>query len=61
MCFLKLLFTIDASDFPKIKANPNFTVIGHMTEKNDGMHLITRANQKVELTAQGWNAMLKKG
>ena len=56
----ELLFTIDASDFPKIKANPNFTVIGHMTEKNDGMHLITRANQKVELTAQGWNALLKK-
>ena len=56
----ELLFTIDASDFPKIKANPNFTVIGHMTENNDGMHLITRSNQKVELTAQGWNALLRK-
>ncbi len=56
----ELLFTIDTADFPKIKANPNLTVIGHMTEQNEGMHLITRGNQKVELTAQGWNALLKR-
>ncbi len=56
----ELLFTIDTANFPKIKANPNLTVIGHMTEQNEGMHLITRGNQKVELTAQGWNALLKK-
>ncbi len=56
----ELLFTIDTADFPKIKANPNLTVIGHMTEQNEGMHLITRGNQKIELTAQGWNALLRK-
>jgi len=56
----ELLFTVDTADFPKIKANPNLTVIGHMTEKNEGLNLITRANQKIELTAQGWNAILKK-
>lgn len=56
----ELLFTIDASDYPKIKGNPNMTVIGHMTEHSEGMHLITRAKQKVELTAQGWNPLLKK-
>jgi len=56
----ELLFTVDTGDYTKIKANPNFTVIGHMTEQNEGMHLITRGNQKVELTAQGWNSLLKK-
>ena len=56
----ELLFTISQDDFPKIKANPNFTVIGHMTEENEGVHLVTRANQKVKLTAQGWNAMINK-
>ncbi len=56
----ELLFTISLDDFDKIKANPNFTVIGHITDKNEGMSLVTRANQKVELTAQGWNALLKK-
>lgn len=53
----ELLFTIDQSEFPKIKANPNFTVIGHMTEAKEGAHLITRANTKLKLEAQGWNAL----
>ena len=52
----ELLFTIDQNDFDKIKANPNFTVIGHMTEKNQGAHLVTRANQKVAIIAQGWRS-----
>lgn len=52
----ELLFTIDQKDYEKIKGNPNFTVIGHMTDKNEGAHLITRANQKVELIAQGWKS-----
>jgi thiamine-monophosphate kinase len=55
----ELLFTIDTDDYPKIKANPSLTVIGHMTDQQEGMHLITRGNQKVELTAQGWNSFLK--
>ncbi len=53
----ELLFTISQDDYPKIKGNPNLTVIGHITEKEEGKYLITRGNQKIELTAQGWNAM----
>ena len=53
----ELLFTIDHKDYDKIKGNPNLTVIGHMTPKNEGAYLITRAQQKVPLTAQGWNAL----
>ncbi len=56
----ELLFTIDTADYPKIKANPNLTVIGHITTLDEGMHLVTRAGQKIALTAQGWNALLKK-
>ncbi|MDV7186756.1 thiamine-phosphate kinase [Lutibacter sp. TH_r2] len=52
----ELLFTISQEDFPKIKGNPNLTVIGHITEESEGAALITRANQKIALTAQGWNA-----
>ncbi|TMU54966.1 thiamine-phosphate kinase [Flagellimonas algicola] len=55
----ELLFTIDQADFPKIKANPNLTVIGHMTSKEEGPHLITRANTKIALTAQGWSSFNK--
>jgi thiamine-monophosphate kinase len=56
----ELLFTVSQEDFPKIKANPNFTIIGHMTPKNEGMYLVTRGNQKIELVAQGWNSLDKE-
>ena len=54
----ELLFTVAQEDYDKIKGNPNLTVIGHMTDESQGRHLITRAGQAVELTAQGWNALL---
>lgn len=53
----ELLMTISQEDFPKIKANPNLTVIGYMTEASAGMHLVTRAETKVPIKAQGWNAL----
>lgn len=56
----ELLFTASIDDYDKIKGNPNFTVIGHITEKNEGMNLITRANQEIELKAQGWNSFNKE-
>lgn len=56
----ELLFTIDASDFPKIKANPDITVIGHMTHTKEGVNLITKGGTSHTLTAQGWDSLLKK-
>jgi thiamine-monophosphate kinase len=53
----ELLFTIAMEDFPKIKGNPNFTVIGHMTAAEEGIHIITRAHEKIEMKARGWNAL----
>jgi len=53
----ELLFTIKMEDFDKIKGNPNFTVIGHMTQESEGINLITRANTSIPLKARGWNAM----
>lgn len=52
----ELLFTINQKDFPKIKGNPHLTIIGHMTEPSEGVHLITRSNTKIPITAQGWNS-----
>lgn len=56
----ELLFTVSQDDYEKIKANPNLSIIGHMTEEKEGMHLITRANQKLPLIARGWNSMGNK-
>ncbi|OAB80070.1 thiamine-phosphate kinase [Cochleicola gelatinilyticus] len=56
----ELLFTVSTKDFPKIKANPHLTVIGHMTHEKEGMHLITRANTKIPIIARGWNALTEE-
>ena len=53
----ELLFTVPIADFDNIKGNPNFSIIGHITEENQGMNLVTRANQEIALQAQGWNAL----
>jgi thiamine-monophosphate kinase len=53
----ELLFTIAIEDFEKIKGNPNFTIIGHMTSESEGIHLVTRANTKIPLKARGWDAI----
>ena len=56
----ELLFTVGMDDFDKLKGNPNFTIIGHMVEAAEGMHLITRANTKMQLKARGWNALTEE-
>ena len=56
----ELLFTIKQEDYPKIKGNPNMTVIGHMTGPNEKPLLITRGNTAVELIARGWNSLENK-
>ncbi len=50
----ELLFTIAQDDFDKIKGNPHLSVIGYITEKDAGLHLVTRAETKIALKAQGW-------
>ncbi len=51
----ELLFTLPIGDFDKIKNDPDFTVIGHMTEASEGVNLITGTGAAIPLTAQGWN------
>ncbi|WP_396602834.1 thiamine-phosphate kinase [Algibacter sp. R77976] len=50
----ELLFTISQDDFPKIKANPSISVIGFIKEEREGLHLVTRADTRIPIKAQGW-------
>ncbi|SMB98248.1 thiamine-phosphate kinase [Hymenobacter roseosalivarius DSM 11622] len=60
MCMLnggedyELLFTLPLADHTKIKNHPDITILGHITEKSDGVNLITKAGQPVPITAQGF-------
>lgn len=50
----ELLFTIDQKDLAKIQSNPNFTIIGHITDEKDGIYHIDKQGAAVQLKAQGW-------
>ena len=51
----ELLFTLPLNDYEKIKNDPDFTIIGHMTEASEGVNLITTGGSAIPLQAQGWN------
>jgi thiamine-monophosphate kinase len=55
----ELLFTIKIEDYDKIKNLPDFTVIGHITNKEKGRNLISKSGSVHPITAQGWDALLK--
>lgn len=52
----ELLFTIDQKDYDVVSTIPGVSIIGHIADKNAGASMVTRAEQVVELQAQGWNA-----
>lgn len=57
----ELLFTVDIKDHDKIKKCPDVTVIGHITEKEEGANLVlTGTEMLTPITAQGWDALLKR-
>jgi thiamine-monophosphate kinase len=57
----ELLFTVPQSDFETVNAMENVSIIGYITDKAEGMNLITKDNKLFELKAQGWDAMLNRG
>jgi thiamine-monophosphate kinase len=52
----ELLFSIKQADFDKIKNNPDITVIGHITDVKEGVHMISKSGNVHPLKAQGWKA-----
>jgi thiamine-monophosphate kinase len=52
----ELLFTIKQSDYSKLENHPDFTIIGHVTKAEEGLHMISKGGQKHALKAQGWKA-----
>ena len=52
----ELLFTINQKDFGKIKNSSDFSVIGHVTSSESGVSLVTKAQQKIPITSQGWKS-----
>ena len=51
----ELLFTISPDDFEKVKECELLHIIGHITKPEEGSVLITNGNNRIKLSAQGWN------
>jgi thiamine-monophosphate kinase len=52
----ELLFTIKQDDFEKIKGSMLVSIIGHMTDADEGAVLIDKSGGVHPLSAQGWNS-----
>ncbi len=52
----ELLFTIPQADHEKLVLNEEISVIGYMTESEEGSKIITKGGSLHTITAQGWNA-----
>ena len=51
----ELLFTIPQSDYDKLVLNEQISVVGYMTDMEQGANIITKGGSKYPITAQGWN------
>jgi thiamine-monophosphate kinase len=55
----ELLFTVSQPDYEKVKINEQISVIGYMTEPEQGFYLVTKSGNRHLITAQGWNHLNK--
>jgi len=45
----ELLFTISQADFDKVKNHPDISVVGHLTDVSEGMYLISKGGNAMEM------------
>jgi len=57
----ELLFTIKLADYEKVRASIDISLIGHITDKSEGINLITKGGGSTPIIAQGWDGLLKRG
>lgn len=55
----ELLFTLEADDFEKVKNSPDITPIGHITDEDYGIKMISKSGNEHPIKAQGWKVFNK--
>ncbi|MFZ9386399.1 MAG: thiamine-phosphate kinase [Chitinophagaceae bacterium] len=53
----ELLFTVSQDQYDKLVLSEQISVVGYITDKEQGAHIITKGGGKHPVTAQGWNHM----
>ena len=52
----ELLFTINQKDYDKLKKDPDFTIVGYVTDISEGNNFIASDGSSHKLTSQGWDS-----
>lgn len=52
----ELIFTLKQEDYDKITLNEEISVIGYMTDEEEGCKFISKGGNTFAITAQGWKA-----
>ena len=55
----ELLFTVSQDHYEKLKKDPDFTIIGFVSDISEGNNFIANDGSSHPLTAQGWDGMKK--
>lgn len=55
----ELVFTIKQDDYEKLTHNEQISVIGYVTDADQGAKIKTKGGNTFDITAQGWNAFKK--
>lgn len=50
----ELLFTIQQSDYEKIKNSPHISFVGYMTNQPEAVEIVTKGGGRFPIQAQGW-------
>lgn len=56
----ELLFTVSLEDMEKLKKHPDIHFIGYVREQKEGNTMVTKGENEVPVTAQGWNHFKNK-
>ena len=52
----ELVFTLSQKDYDKLLLNEQISVVGYITDAEEGSIILTKGGNKHKLIAQGWNA-----
>ncbi len=53
----ELIFTVKQDDYEKLASNNNISIVGYITEIENGRKLISKGGNSFDIIAQGWNAL----
>jgi thiamine-monophosphate kinase len=53
----ELIFTIKQEDYDKLVSNAEISVVGYMTNIDEGTKFLTKGGNTFDITAQGWNTL----